>query len=169
MEEEKKKDWVMKYGDAFRHGVRVLEAIIILFGIFYGLQWYLEKQILNDPGFITKLSHKIRPALLFDEEGIIVRDMGAKEYVINIKVVVKADPKKARMKIITVYLNKYLDLPPILEPLYGDFVQTPAKRGKENTWIYQVGEIDTLTWGSSVELTEKEKPHFRLEIIAPIN
>ena len=112
----------------------------------------------EDPEFLRALSRRVRPSMIFDENGSVLADIGAMAHIADFEVV--RDGEDAFD--ITVHPTEHIALQPILESLDTRFVIS-ARRGHKYDWVFRLDHIDTLLAESSAEQTGPLR--FRLEIV----
>jgi hypothetical protein len=134
-------------------------VITVILGL-WGLDAYLDHRVetkINNPEFIKKVATQVRPSLIFDTSGSILVDIGAIQYISDIKVDTEKRfpylPKKA-----TVVPKSYLSHAPIMT--FIDPVDTiiKAERGASISWIY------SFDITGHVAREESEKTRLRLEV-----
>jgi len=132
----------------------ILLLISYLVGFHYYVNYKVDKKI-NDPEFLLELSAKVRPALIFDANGTVHADMGARELIEPINVAKKG--KHADDLQITITPKKHLAYPPLIETINLFSFTQEVRRGKDNQWVYDLTQTGC---------TDCEKvPRFRLEIL----
>ena len=157
---ESKNRWGTSLVKGSKLVVAAVGTIVLLMAAYHGFNTYIDYRIekkISDLEFIEKISHTIRPSVVFDQKDSILADMGAMAYIDNIKVVVKKeDPIR-----IVVSPNAFLGVPPLLESLDGEF-GIIVNKGKKYDWVYELKSVDTLLLQSSGKITNHR---FRIEVI----
>lgn len=154
-------------GDNRASTVNTLKVIYVLAGIavflfvsYHGFNSYIDWRIDNrikNSDFLHQLARHVRPSLVFDDNGSIIADMGAIQYISDIKVS-KGDKNSV---LIIISPNEYLGVEPVLEALDAEY-SIHAKRGQKFDWIFNLYPIQQLV----MELSpERDNERFRLEII----
>jgi hypothetical protein len=142
-----------------------LSLSLALFIVGFGIDSYIDSKIegkLENPAFINKVAKSMRPSVIFDINGSILSDMGAMQYIEDIKV----DVNEPLRYDIIVSPKKFLSVAPILECL-DEQPKIIVKRGKKFDWIYELYEPSRLV----VESPEPPKGvetvglRFRIEVI----
>ena len=140
-------------------------TVIAVVGGLFAIDSYIDSKIedkLENPAFINKVAQSMRPSVIFDLNGSILSDMGAMQYIEDIKV----DVKKPLRYDIIISPKKFLSVAPILECL-DEQPKMIIKRGKKFDWIYELYEPMRIT----AEGPEPPKGaelmglRFRLEVI----
>jgi len=140
--------------------LKAVGFVILLFGSYHGFNSYIDWRIDNrikNSDFMHELARHVRPSLIFDDNESIIADMGANQYISDIKV---SRPNKKNVLII-ISPNEYLGVEPVLEALDAEYI-IHAKRGKKFDWIFNLSAIQQLVLESS---PERDNERFRLEII----
>ena len=135
-------------------------TVIFLFVSYHGLNNYIDRRIdnkINNSDFLHELARHVRPSLVFNDNGSIIADMGAVQYIIDIKVS-KGDKNSI---LIIISPNEYLGVEPILESLDAEY-SIHAKRGPKFDWIFNLYAIQQLVMESS---PDRDNERFRLELI----
>lgn len=114
--------------------VTVLTAVACLFAINRYIDSKIEDK-LESAEFINKVAQSMRPSVIFDLNGSILSDMGAMQYIEDIKV----DVKKPQRYDIIISPKEFLSVAPILECL-DEQPKMIIKRGKKFDWIYELYE-----------------------------
>lgn len=135
-----KKSFLTNIIDGTKFGWSVIMIIIVLFGIFVTystFNHYIESLVenkLNDPEFIAKLSKKIRPAIIFDEDKVITTNLGAREFIKKIDI---ARNDNGTITKIIVEFADYISTTPVLECLNNGY-QVTYQRGEMDCWIFNL-------------------------------
>ncbi len=135
--------------------VGVIVAIIASFyGVFRYIDWRIDQKI-NSSEFIRKIASNIHPSVIFDSRVSIEIDMGAMQFIENIKVIPSNDPRFPKK--IVVSPKEYLAHAPLLTPLGGAEFNIEAERGTKFDWVYQ---LSISSYSDSIK-----KSRFRLEVV----
>jgi hypothetical protein len=135
-------------------------AVIFLFVSYHGLNSYIDWRIderIKNADFLSGLARRVRPSVVFDDNGSIIADMGAIQYISDIKV--SKGEKDSVIVIITP--NEYLGVEPVLEALDAEY-SIHAERGKKFDWVFRLYAIQQLVIESS---PQRDNQRFRLELI----
>ena len=132
----------------------VVTIVAILFAVT-GYVRYLVNKMLDSPETIDKLSKLIRPAVIFDNEGRVLADLGAMEYIESIVVTSGIERLPIRIEL---KCKTFLALPPLLTSLdiYA-YEETVSRNGKFG-WIFNLKPI-------SYETSETTSYRFRFEVL----
>ncbi len=131
-----------------------------LVGAIIALNAHIKRLVdkrVDSPETIDKLSKLIRPAVIFDNEGRVLADLGAMEYIESICVTGSLGPTTMDSIRIEVECKKFLDLPPLLTLLDTSFGNTTPTRTGKFGWIFELGPMSY----SSDDATFR----FRLEVL----
>lgn len=134
----------------------------VIFGVDKFIDWRIDQRI-TSPSFIGKVRHSIKPTAIFNIDGSVIANMGAMDYISDIKVEkekFETYDKIFKIKII-VSPKELLNVAPMLEALDGTYKIT-SKRGNKYDWIYILEPIVLL---AVYEPAIKEAERFRIEII----
>jgi hypothetical protein len=112
---------------------------------------------LKDPEVIKQIAALVRPSMIFDHNGVITSDSGAKQFIENISV--EMGPEEPSKIIITP--KEHLNSRPILECLNWNF-DIKANRGNQSDWIF---ELSSPTYVVMDESPKTKEWVFRLEIV----
>ncbi len=132
----------------------VIGSLVIIFGVYSYIDLRIDQKISN-PAFIEKIASNVRPSVIFDSQESIEIDMGAMQFIENIKVTPSGDSRFP--KEITISPKKYLAHAPFLSSLDEVVFQTKVARGKKYDWVYQ---LTVISYNDRVK-----KSRFRLEIL----
>jgi hypothetical protein len=138
----------------------VVGAVIFLFVSYHGLNSYIDWRIENrikNADFLREVARRVRPSLVFDDKGSIIADMGAIQYISDIKV---SEDAKDSIQIIIIP-NEYLGIEPVLEALDAEY-SIHAERGTKFDWIFKLYAIQQLVAEPS---PQRRNERFRLELI----
>lgn len=135
-------------------------AVIFLFATYHGFNGYMDYRIDNrikNPDFLREIARRIRPSLVLNDKGSIIADMGAVQYINDIKVL-KGEKGKIQIIIIP---NEYFGIEPVLEALDAEYA-IHAERGSKFSWIFKLYAIQQIVAESS---PQRDIERFRLELI----
>jgi len=148
---------------------KTITPIAVILGVVVSLFFiddYLDNQIedkINDIEYIQKISHTLRPYVIFDQDGIVSYDHGVMQFTTQIKTIfhpfipyhgiVKAIPQDT----IYITLNKYFQNPPILESIGPVDYFCETTQVTNFTWLFELQTISPIP-GSP-------KGIFRLELL----
>lgn len=118
---------------------QVIGIIVVIVGLI-ALDQYIDYKVKNGierPEVLDKLRQKVRPMVIFDDNGSILSDMGARQYVEDEIKIIKTNDEKF-LKEIRITLKNPLSIP-ILTCLDNsvDYLVNP-KRGKKLEIIYEL-------------------------------
>ena len=117
---------------------------------------------LSDPQILRKIAAESRPSLIFDAKESIVSDMGAAQYVKDIRITDRAKFEEVFApnlpKRIHIEFARPMQSPPVVTALY-EMVDFKAERGRLSSWDF------TASWKGTPQNTNAEALLFRLEII----
>jgi hypothetical protein len=140
-------------------GVGTIAGIIVL---IFAFNSYVDSRIvsqLNNADTISKISSKLRPYMIFDENETIINDNGAMQHIEQLSI--KRDEKTKEVLEITITPKSFFKSEPIMERL-DHSVGFVVKRGKRFEVIYEVNAPDYLI---AQDARQPGKSLFRLEII----
>ena len=116
-------------------------VVFTLAGIYFGAVEWRVRSIVNDPGFISEVAHRVRPAMVFDSEGRVLADTGALAFLENVPEVESAPKGETRYHTkITVRPKGFLPSEPIIESLDLGDVSITAKRTRGTAWEILVAD-----------------------------
>jgi len=128
-------------------------------GVLYAFHLHIKQVVQdypNSPEFMRKVASQVRPSVIFDGKGSVVADLGAMQYIAEIKVQIGKDPTYPEKIIVTP--TKHLPQAPLLQVVDENSFHIKAERGMKYDWVYTLRGI--------VMLGLSDKPAlFRLEII----
>ena len=117
----------------------------------------IVKETVTSEEFVREVASHVRPSLLFDENGSILADQGATQYIspnIQVERVTAGGNSNTPIRIV-ISPNQHLAYPPLLENRSGHAIKIDAKRGEGFQWIYELHQ-----WGWT-----GERYIFHLEIV----
>lgn len=118
------------------------------------------KNAISNEKFIRKLSKRIRPYAIFNENSSILHDSGAMEFIDDISVKTSYDENGFGTLVIKIKPNRFFSFPPTIETFGPWGLEIKAKRGKKFNWIY-----DCSIFSSQNSPDHKNDPiQFRIEI-----
>ncbi len=140
---------------------RFITPVIVFIGGIYVIINYVDMRIedkINDPRFINKMTQNIRPSAVFDENDSILADMGAMQFINDIKV-----KKRGNDQIeITISPKAFLGIAPILSSIDSDYIVGVPKRGAKFDWVYRLNRA--VQWVSGkAEIVGLHR--FRIEVV----
>ena len=148
-----------------RHWPAIATAAAVIAGLvaaFYSVQAWVEGRVeakISDPGFLAKLSDRVRPDLIIDNHGSILVDRGAMEYIDDISVTSKADPDFGEfIGKLVITPKKFMALPPLVSAADGSTYAITSKRGVGLKWEFELSY-------ALVDAGEKGPHPVRVEII----
>jgi len=118
------------------------------------IDWRIEKKT-KSPEFIQEIASHVRPSVIFNSQESIEIDMGAMQFIEEIKVVPSDDLRFPKEIIISP--KKYLAHAPSLDSIDRVEFHMQVERGKKFDWVYH------LTLSEHPDNIEKSR--FRLEIL----
>ena len=139
----------------------VVVALITLVGGFRGLEWFVDQRVqeaITDEAFVREVASHVRPYVIFDKDGTIHADMGAMQYLDDIRVELLPFEQGEQTMRITIVPKEHLAYTPILDPIGAYEVTMTSSRGERHNFIY---ELVFVMWHGD----EKERARFRLEIL----
>ena len=135
-------------------------GIIISFIVFDDhINSLINKQI-NNQEYIEKLSHSLRPFLIFDQNEIKLYDHGADKFIDNIKTKFHESfmaNQDVFVDTIFIYFNKFFQTAPLLESIGPLNYNINSKRCKNNKWLYT---LESINWPDP-----RPNSIFRIEIL----
>lgn len=146
--------------ESFWSGAGIVVTVFAVIGGLLLLTKYIDYEIdikVNDSAYIKKVSSTIRPSVIFDQKGSILADMGAMDYIDDIKI-----NKRGELLLeIKVSPRKFLAMPPVLECLDGSYA-VDTKRGNKFDWIYELKGVQHPVTDKSAIISNER---FRLEVL----
>lgn len=147
-------------GKALTGCLAVIAGCASLFGVYHGVNLYVDSRIqdkLSNPTFLRHLARSVRPSVVFDDRESIIADQGAMSYLTKIAVI-RSEKDSFTIKVTP---SEYTGVEPILEPL--DFAYAiDAERGPGYDWIFHLRDMGILTHNTP---KDKRPQRFRLELI----
>jgi len=134
--------------------VSIVGIFIALYGIYSYIDWRIDHKI-NNPEFIRKIALNVRPAVIFNSQESIEIDMGAMQFIENIKVIPSNDPRFPKEIIISP--KEYLAHAPSLSTLDEVEFSIKVERGKKFDWLYHL-HLEKY-------FSETKMSRFRLELV----
>jgi hypothetical protein len=143
-------------------------AIAVVAGICYGAVHWVEARIdktveqkLSDETILRKIAAQSRPSLIFDGKESVLSDMGAAQYLKDIRVTrrignLSSNSPPTR---ILIDLNRHFANPPILTALY-DSVAIKPERAKGFSWVFEINWIV-----EAADSTNDLSRAYRLELV----
>jgi hypothetical protein len=152
----------MKISDTLK---QKCEWLIIVFGVIggiYGLRSYIIRVVedrIKEPEFVLRVAEEIKkPTAIFDQDGSILVDDGAMNYIKSIKVYIGDANEPER---IVISPHQHLQVAPLLESLDVDFY-IEVKRGDKFDWMYTLRTIKRLALMGSADPPDQKR--FRVEV-----
>lgn len=137
----------------FKGFLWILGAVGVLYAFHMHIRQVVQDYV-NSPEFIRKVASQVRPSVIFDGKGSVIADLGAIQYIAEIKVQAGKDPLYPEKIIVTP--TKHLSQAPLLQIADENTFQIKAERGIKYDWVYTLRGIVMIS----------DKPAlFRLEII----
>ncbi|HEU0010376.1 MAG TPA: hypothetical protein VFT34_11225 [Verrucomicrobiae bacterium] len=137
----------------------LLVVATVLLGIVGWFESRIDKAVerkLSDEAILRKIAAHARPSLTFDATESIIADMGAAQFVKDIRVAKrKSDGWPERVEI---DFTRAFQTPPIVTSLY-DSVQIGARRGRLFAWTFDVH------WSVAPPTTNDTDRLYRLEVV----
>lgn len=133
----------------------VLGIIVSVFVLEDRVEKIVQEKLKN-PEVLRQIAYHLRPSLTFNQNGTILSDSGAQQFIKDIKVEIgENDPT-----FITISPKRHLNSAPILECLNYNFSYSTKQVGTSD-WQYELSSPDYLVAGGPT-ITEWI---FRIEII----
>ena len=149
-----------RIGKFARQSVAFFTGLAAIIGAIYGfgayIDWRVEKHVSSDL-FLKRLADVVRPSCVFDQQGAILVDMGAMNFIDSIDVAPLPEydlPPK-----IVVHPKRYLANAPILTTLDPFSISVSAERGPKFDWIY------TLSYVGEAVQQDWKHIRYRMEIV----
>lgn len=146
------------------HGLAVL--IGFMAGAIWGAKAWVERTAHNavlDEQFLTTLAARVRPVCIFDNRGAIEADLGAMEYIEDIRVI--PDPQVYGFQVV-IEAKRHLAYAPLVTGLDLDLYPQTATRGPRHAWSIFLSPESTTDTLISEEPMDTNKVHrFKLEIL----
>jgi hypothetical protein len=139
----------------FKGFLWILGAVAVLYSFHMHIKQVVQDYV-NSPEFMRKVASQVRPSVIFDGKGSVIADLGAMQYIAEIKVRVGKDPLCPERIIITP--TKHLSQAPLLQVADENSFHIKAERGVKYDWVYTLRGIVTIGLSDKPAL-------FRLEII----
>jgi hypothetical protein len=136
--------------------ITILTLIVTLFALQYYLDYLVNKKV-HEENFIDNVASRVRPFVIFDQNGSILAEKGARKFINQIEV--ERSKKGGIPTRIKVDFTQAFGVVPILECLDDRFVIT-HKRGKMYEVDYDLGPIAEITLRNSIS-----NWRFRLEVV----
>ena len=139
-----------------------LVTVITLFGGIYGFQFVVEKMVdnrLQDPAVLQELANQIRPALIFDQTGKTVSNLGAFGFIRRLEV---SREEGTQRFVVLISFNEYFAAPPNLECMDSICTIEVEREGLGSDWRFEVEVVQLL---AITETSLPEPSRFRLEIV----
>jgi hypothetical protein len=153
----------------------VLTLVIGLVGGAFGANaWIKEKarEAVQAPEFLSDLSKKVRPSVIFDAHGSILVDQGAMEFLEKIEAVPDPDPlmsawNNAHPARLVVTPKKPLTHPPLLTPLVAMYIPNDFTRVPNGSaWSLSFTNVEFADDTRAQEAAKGGRPfRYRLEIL----
>jgi len=135
----------------------VLAVILTLFAIQQYIGYLVDKKV-HEENFIDNIASRVRPFVIFDQNGSILAEKGARKFIDKIEV--ERNKKDGVPISVKVAFTKAFGVVPVLECLDDIFVIT-YRRGTMYEIIYGLGRVNFLTFhGATIS-----NWRFRLEIV----
>jgi hypothetical protein len=149
------------------------EFVSFLFGLIVGLIsafLWLDARITNtarqavlSEDFLNRLAKEVRPTCIFDSNGTILADLGASDYIENIRVVLQ--PSSFGMDVYA-DCKRHLAYAPIVTCLNSGIFVVEAVRTPPNGWKYSVRPSEPVQLIASEGNMPTNFPYqFKLEIL----
>jgi hypothetical protein len=152
---------------------KVVVSVFVGFGtvitvsliMWQGAEW-IRKSIdenvtakLNDERVLRQIAAQIKPSLLFDGRESIISDMGAAQFIKDIRVTKRDNGTNGLPTVIAVDCTRHFASAPIMTSLHNS-VAIVAKRGRLNSW-----EFDLIWIVKGVGAEDDAEQLYRLEFI----
>lgn len=134
-----------------------------LVGVLYGCMRFIDSRIehaINDEQLIKKIASHVRPYVVFDENGSVLVDGGAMQYLEEIEVG-KLTEDDFTIEV-TVTPKDHLANAPLIEALSKYEIFAVPERGRGHQWIYKM-RIEVVRDSGRGEHLQPAR--FRLEIL----
>lgn len=112
---------------------------------------------MRSDAFLKRVSDAVRPSCVFDQQGAILVDMGAMNFIDGIDVAPL--PKDDLPPKIVVHPKRYLANAPILTTLDPFSMSISAERGTKFDWVY------TLSYVGVAVQSDWKHIRYRLEVV----
>ena len=119
--------------------VSTILTLVTLAGVIYGAVKFIDSRIdakINDPSTVRRIALVARPEMILDEEGRVLIDRGAMDYIADFKVA--KNPKEPIIDTITITPRRYMANPPLVTAVNTAFLQTKEQRGQKLDWIIKL-------------------------------
>jgi hypothetical protein len=139
---------------AFFLALAAIIGAIYAFGAY--IDWRVEKHVGSD-AFLKRLAGVVRPSCVFDQQGAILVDMGAMNFIDSIEVAPLPEgdlPPK-----IVIHAKRYLANAPMLTTLDPFSMSVSAERGPKFDWVY------TLSYVGEAVHQDWKHIRYRMEIV----
>ena len=141
-------------------------VLALILGAFFGAESWVQKvarDAILDERFLATLASRVRPVCIFDSHGAIEADLGAMEYIEDIKV--NPVPKNFGFEVV-IKAKRHLAYAPVVSGLdIGVYPQT-STRGKLHEWTITLTPESTASVRIVSEDMDTAKLHrFKLEIL----
>ena len=144
----------------FGQSFAVFASLVLVIGAIYGFGVYIDsrvEQYVRSDAFLKRLSDAVRPSCVFDQQGAILVDMGAMNFIDGIDVAPL--PEHDLPPKMVVHPKRYLANAPILGTLDPFSMSVSAERGPKFDWVY------TLSYVGQAVQQDWKHIRYRLEIV----
>ena len=117
-----------------------------LFGLLFGALVYVKtaaREAVLDESFLSKLSGRVRPILIFSSKGTIDLDLGATEY-IEPNITVRTVQETLGFEL-TLKGKRYLANAPLVTGVNVNVLPQSARRGQGYDWIVSLAPNSTFS------------------------
>lgn len=111
--------------------VGILVVLGTVAGIFRLIDWRMESYLQSEQ-VREDIARRVRPYLIFNQNGSILVDGGGMQYLQEPPEVIVGDSPDLT---ITVFPKEHMSFCPLIESLTGDLYHFEARRGKGHQWI----------------------------------
>jgi hypothetical protein len=143
----------------------IITVVGVISGIAGAATWihHSAQQAVLDEKFLATLTARVRPTCIFDSHGSIEADLGAGDYIEDIKVT--PEPKIYGYEI-TIKTKRYLAYPPLITGLDADLFPQATTRGKMYDWNIELSPNSTTqTIMAESPMNTNTVHRFKLEIL----
>jgi len=151
--------WFEKFITEYWNSLKFFALLVTVIIAYFGIDQYLDSKIedkITDDSYISELSKTLRPFLVFNNDGIVIYDHGALNYIDSI--IVKHSEKRWADTIF-VYSKTFLKEAPLMEYIGVYLYSYEAKRIANFCWAYDMRPVSflaTQSGGKNKTLLERK-------------
>jgi hypothetical protein len=130
--------WFEKFVYEYWNSLKFLAVLVTIIIAYFGIDQYLDSKIeskITDDSYVSALSKTLRPFLVFSNDGIIVYDHGALNFIDSIKV---KHTENRWADTIFIYTKSLLREAPLLQFIGVYLYSYEAKRIANFCWAYDM-------------------------------